>query len=170
MKSCRRIIYDSSIDDSENFIPQDECFLPALRDLAYARLLPLRQRLGQFLSSYSPRDLSLGLQRIMCLYRPEFYGEARHMVDWQQEHLRECAQVSDVDYAPSIEMVVTQSDSAILEMQWFYKDEASSFSWVLSENGVGRLCWRWVGASLREQAINVQLLVPEKALEESLFF
>ena len=58
---ARRVVYDSSVcsgDFSKVTWPKPE----VVRDLACARLLPVRQALGQFLSAYKPEALATGLQ------------------------------------------------------------------------------------------------------------
>ena len=53
-------MFDSSIAPSDSWTypwPQPE----AVRDLVYARLLPVRQSIGQFLSAFAPESLVRGL-------------------------------------------------------------------------------------------------------------
>lgn len=96
-KTCRRVIYDSGIDGYELHTllwPRPEI----LHDLAWARLLPLRQSLGQFLSAFEPRLLVENLSEIVTWYAPGRRGEAENLVCWQYGGLMGCFKAAEVPY------------------------------------------------------------------------
>ncbi len=90
LQSCKRIVYDSGIetpDATEVAWPQPE----RVRDLVVARLLPVRQSVGQFLSSFEPGELCKNLKSIQLRHSPELRAEARCLLDWFQVRINACA-------------------------------------------------------------------------------
>ncbi len=89
LSRAKRVLIDSAL------VPDDALTFPwprreAVRDLAYARLLPVRQTLGQFLSAYEPAKLIDGLRTVTLLHHPSTAAEARVLAGWLKTRLEAC--------------------------------------------------------------------------------
>ncbi len=62
----------------------------AVRDLAFSRLLQLRQTLGQFLSRYPAATLADGLKTVTLTHAPALLPEARVLLAWLKDRLGQC--------------------------------------------------------------------------------
>ncbi len=87
----KRVLFDTSVEGIE----YDEIWrVPGLSrrtyDLAYARLLPIRQPVGQFLGGIAPRFLGEGLREIQIRYGGERPGEALNLKKWMLCSLYSC--------------------------------------------------------------------------------
>ena len=109
LKMVRRAAYDSSLEGHGYPDVQWPCPRGA-RDLADARLLHVRQCLGQFLSSYPVEQLTEGLESCVTLHGPGLDGEARSLSGWVQDAL--------ADTGASPEVQVASQEEAGLQMQW----------------------------------------------------
>lgn len=132
-KSCRRVLYDSAVDGyALHRLPWPR---PAtIRDLAWARILPIRQSLGQFFSGIPPASLAGDLLEICVRCRPEARGEADNLLCWLFGGLNECRQAM-TPKPPAFAWTVRplESDSAnVLEIDWHYRS-------------THRFTWRWAG-------------------------
>ncbi len=81
LKRVDRIVYDSNIELLD-FSTLDWPMPHKVVDLAKARLLPIRQAIGQYLSSYSIKALTHQLSSIDVFYVEKRKGEAHHLIDW----------------------------------------------------------------------------------------
>lgn len=168
----RRFVYDSSIepDDLSELEwpePQRVC------DLAKARILPVRQSIGQYLSGHSMEVLCRGLKTISVRYAPGFVGEAKALAAW----IESCLGIyledkSTVCRACPFEQSANKdsvSAGLSLSMQWDYIND-DFLHWQMFEDGSsGKIKTRLSG---REESVSAQikLLSPEHALAEALFF
>lgn len=89
--TCRKLIYDSAIDNKDidklhwkNAIQ--------LRDLSFARTLPYRQSIGQYLSGFSPVILATNLKSIEITYQPELEAETQQLAAWLDKCIRNCSE------------------------------------------------------------------------------
>ena len=96
VKDFKRIIYDSSIE-TEEFAEINWTRPDTIRDLAYARTLPLRQSIGQFLSTFEPRNLVEALAKVEMGASRERMGEANCLLNWQSSCLGKCGQRAGID-------------------------------------------------------------------------
>lgn len=94
LRSLRCVVFDSSIE------PELEALLlktlpnkEMLKDLAYARSLPARQALGQFLSAYDPLAIIENLNAVTIEYQKQASGEARHLLKWVRHCMTACAKL-----------------------------------------------------------------------------
>ncbi len=165
LNHAKRVVFDSSI------IPAGALDYPwpqpdAIRDLVGARLLPVRQSLGQFLSGFSPEKLVEGLMEVRLHHRIQYAQEAKLLSEWLQVRLKECGLSS------SCGCVVTPSSAAGIDdfaVEFRYDDERY-FKWRadISKNhaefaadyGQGRV----------ELTTAMHLLYPAAALAEAVFF
>ncbi|MFP4673684.1 MAG: glucose-6-phosphate dehydrogenase assembly protein OpcA [Opitutales bacterium] len=90
LPGVRRTIYDSSVEGGT----LDDLEWPEpdrVRDLAQARLLPVRQALGQFLSAYPPGQLVEGLREVTVRHEQGLTGEGMRLLEWVRGSLEACA-------------------------------------------------------------------------------
>ncbi|MGB0744843.1 MAG: glucose-6-phosphate dehydrogenase assembly protein OpcA, partial [Opitutales bacterium] len=90
----RRSIYDSSIEP-EDFAGIKWPVPDRVADLAAARLLPVRQAIGQFLSAYSIEQLCHGLQAVRIRHAATKSGEGYRLQQWIKECLGVCPKCED---------------------------------------------------------------------------
>ncbi len=170
IKSCRRIIFDSSVEDEGFYgaVPWPKGAV--VRDLAVARMLPVRQNIGQFLSGYEPQDLASGLKSVVVGHRPGVDGECAHLLGWQKSALIECSERSpglkfETNFSCS---ELAADDENMFCVEWEFSDERY-FRWVLSKQGVAQL-----DADLGKGRITfpspVKIFSPDQALAEAMFF
>jgi hypothetical protein len=161
---AKRVLIDSAI------APPDALTYPwpkpeNVRDLAYARLLPVRQSLGQFLSRYEMDALCSGLQTVEVAHGAAFPAEGRVLLGWLKDRLGQCGQ--------------NRARYALLPASGL---AARSFAITFGYEGKKYL--RWVGNIADGQALfeadfgsgrtrlpaAVSLMAPEAALSEAMFF
>ncbi len=137
----------------------------AVRDLVLARLLPVRQSLGQFLSRYAMDVLSAGLQSVTLTHAPALAPEGAVLLAWLQERLTQCGEQGATFTAAPLAA-------------------GAAGSFALSFNYEGIKFFRWSGDLATHLAqfeadfgtarttlpSSVALLVPEAALSEAMFF
>ena len=86
---CRRLLIDRATAPADAFTypwPRPE----AVRDLAYARLLPVRQSVGQFLSRYPMAVLCEGLSGVDVIHGAGRAPEAMVLLEWARDRLGRC--------------------------------------------------------------------------------
>lgn len=164
LRRSQRILVDSAIADPEIFNfkwPRPE----AVRDLVAARLLPVRQSIGQLLSGYDTRVLADGLRAAKIAHDPKLSAEARVLLGWVRERLVSCGAGGTVNYA-------TQPDASregMLKLEFEYAN-GRFFRWDgdLSRNHA--TIETDFGGELTTMNIAVSLLRRDAALSEAMFF
>lgn len=171
IKSCKRIIYDSSVEEDgfREAVPWPEGAV--VRDLAVARMLPVRQSIGQFLSGYEPSVLIDGLQSVVVAHQPGLDGECSHLLGWQRRALDECrdrnpGSKAEIGYSCR---ELDAADALQFGVEWQYSDKRY-FNWALNrEKAVAT-----VDADLGKGRITfpapLRLLSPDQSLAEAMFF
>jgi len=166
MRRSKRVLFDSAV------APEDALTFPwpkpeAVRDLADARLLPIRQSIGQFLANFAPGVLTDGLVNVSVAADSSLKAEGRVLTGWVKERLKNCGAKDAVSYKS-----VEQRDlgAGRFELRFDYADNKKSFVCAgdlaqhrehLSANfGSGEL----------DLPVAVNLLSPEAALGEAMFF
>jgi hypothetical protein len=89
LSRASRVLFDSATAPADALTfawPRSEI----VRDLANARLLHVRQSLGQFLSRYPAEVLAKDLKVVVLDYDPQFLAEARVLLAWTRERLEGC--------------------------------------------------------------------------------
>jgi hypothetical protein len=138
----------------------------AISDLVYARLLPVRQSIGQFLSAFEPARLIDGLVSIEVISQNDFMAESRVLIRWMENKLADCGDSGKRFECTVIES--TKGDSSIA-VKWDYEDDRF-FSWKADFiSGCARIEADF-GTGPVTLTSAVRLLPPEKALAEALFF
>ena len=162
---AQRVLIDSSI------APEGALTYPwprpeTLRDLVHARLLPIRQSLGQFLSRYPMDALCEGLQLVTLGHDAAHLAEGRVLLAWLQQRIGQCG-----------------NNRAIFAVAHLPRKARSNFSLHFTYDG-GRKKFSWHGSLATGTAqfeadfgsghttlqAAVSLLTPEAALSEAMFF
>ncbi|GHC05608.1 glucose-6-phosphate dehydrogenase assembly protein OpcA [Cerasicoccus arenae] len=167
VKRCRRVIFDSSIEaeDGNDLLSIEWPRPEGVIDLAWARLLPVRQSLGQFLSAVEPKKLVDGLLKVEARGQAPLKGEAANLLRWCRECLEKCTKnplsvefvMGDCPKDHSLELEWTYSDSR--HLLWTHEAD-SAVAQITADFGVGHM----------SAPMQVQLLDSEKALAEAMFF
>jgi Glucose-6-phosphate dehydrogenase subunit len=163
LSHARRVIVDSAVFPAGSGAyawPR----LDSVRDLAYARLLPVRQALGQFLGKYPAASLVKGLKSVTVGHGPELLAEARCLIDWVDSRLAECG-------AQGLEGTLAANAAAprALSMDFVY-DDARSFRWTADLDEAHATFDADFGQGRTSMTASARLLAPEAALSEAMFF
>jgi len=164
MTRSKRMLIDSAT------APADALSFPwprpeAVCDLAHARLLPVRQSLGQFLSRYPMDALCGDLRTVTVTHGSAHPAEARVLLGWVKERMDRCAG-NRADYllkAP--EGVPAESLSLI-----FGYAGKKEFSWKADFKKSHALFEADLGSGRTLLPAAVSLLPAENALSEAMFF
>jgi Glucose-6-phosphate dehydrogenase subunit len=165
LRESQRVLIDSAT------APPDALTYPwprpeAVRDLVGARLLHVRQNIGQFLSAYDPAVLVKGLRAVTVAATPSFAAEGRVLLAWTRERMAKCGAAPAVDYAGaslpagtpgSIELRFDYGDTR--QFRW-HGDFAKNASLFEADFGAGRV----------KLPATASLLAPENVLADAIFF
>ena len=164
---AKRVMIDSAI------APADAFTFPwpnptALRDLVYCRLLPVRQSIGQFLSSYAPAALVEGLRAVTVEHEEHLAAEARVALAWLRRRFIACgARGDEVKFATAPR---PRNLGGSLAVQFDYGDNGKFFRWSGDLASGGASFEAKLGADRATLAAAASLLPPESALSEAIFF
>lgn len=163
----KRVMIDSAI------APADALSYPwpnptALRDLAYCRLLPVRQAIGQFLSVYEPAAIAEGLGRVAIGHAESLAAEGRVVRAWLRRRLAACG--AAVDTAEFRIAPIPQDAGGSLSVRFEYAGGNKSFAWA-GDLATGQATFQAdFGTGATQLAAAVSLLSPTAALSEAMFF
>jgi hypothetical protein len=160
---ARRVLIDSAI------APADAMTFPwpkpeAVRDLVYARLLPIRQSLGQFLSRYPMGTICSGLQTVTVAHAPALAAEGNVLLTWLKDRVGQCG-----DNHATAELHVLPEGPGSFEVSFGYADQ-KSFAWKGSLAQGAALFEADFGTGCTRLPATVSLLSPAAALSEAMFF
>jgi len=161
----QRILFDGAHAPPETFsYPWPK--LSAVRNLAYTRTLPLRQNLGQFLSRYTPAQLTGGLQKVFLRHRGDYAAEAQALLGWVKKgFVRSGLDVTPIGFDASGEQCPD-----CFELAFSYADTRKIFHWQASlEKNEARFTGD-LGAGRTTLTVGAHLLAPEMTLAEAMFF
>lgn len=162
LSRAKRVLLDSSI------APADAMTYPwpnpnALRDLVYSRLLPVRQTIGQFLSSYPVEKISTGLKAVTVTHCPVMQAEGNALIGWLQRRLADC-DVSDLPFEKK------EGAKGQLTIAFQYENQKHYFHWK-GDLVTGQAQFECdFGEGETKLAASVSLLSPEMSLSEAMFF
>lgn len=167
----RRSIYDSSIDPDGNAIEALE-WPDRVRvgDLARARLLPVRQAIGQYLSGFPIEAICHELETVTVRYCADRAGEGRRLVEWIKDCLGECGKCEDcaarrakyaIDSCPETDCALT--------LELHYRD-GRRFLWKRLDDGKTARLESTLGRVEERLTTHVKTLAPEQEIAEALFF
>jgi hypothetical protein len=166
---AKRIVIDSAIENTtvDNFAwPKGA----TVRDLAEARLLQVRQSIGQFLSSFPPSVLVDGLQSIEVAADKAREAEARFLSLWMTARIEACRRLLSSSLPqPEVTLTPPRLENESMAIRWTYANDHRFFWTVDLEAGRARF-----EANLGEGDVSVnsvvRLLSTSDALAEALFF
>ena len=167
----RRSIYDSSFEGKDlNLLNWPD---PArVGDLAMARLLPVRQALGQFLSGYEILDLCRGLETVSVRHGESMSGEGLRLMEWIRGCLSDCGRCSDCDAVKAkytVELCDARDSDCSLAVDFKYSDDRY-FRWrKFSESSMGEI-EASLGKSVEKISTRIKPLGAEQMIAEALFF
>jgi glucose-6-phosphate dehydrogenase assembly protein OpcA len=164
---AKRVLIDRSLvsedDCGELAWPRPE----AVRDLVHARLLPVRQTIGQFLSAYAPALLATGLTGVTVRHGRARRAEARVLAGWLTERLVACGASSAL--VAVVEPAASAAGEDTVEVVLGYESaHAFRFQGDFAQ-GCAHFSANYRGARA-ELATAIGLLSPEAALSEAMFF
>lgn len=166
LRNSRRFLLDTAVSSPEarTFAwPRPDGF----RDLVHARLLPVRQTIGQFLSAYPPEAIARGLQSVMLICQPGFSAEGRVLLDWTRERLAACGAAGAA--APAYGTRAAAAGATLsLEMTFTYVD-GRYFHWCADFARGGAVFESNLGGGRQTLPMTTGLLSPEAALGEAIF-
>ncbi len=164
LSRAKRVLIDSSI------APPDAMTYPwpkpeSLRDLVYARLLPVRQSLGQFLAGFAPATLIDGLQTVTVSAGPVLAAEGRVIGTWLRDRLAGCgAEMGSLKFATK------EAPAGRLAVTFAYANPKHFFRWSGDLANGHAVFEADFGVGLTTLPASVSLLAPENALSEAMFF
>ena len=159
-----RIAYDSNIE-SEDYRnlnwPQPEKVV----DLACARLLPIRQAIGQYLSGFDMHLLKSDLVSVEVQHISNRQGEAKYLMDW----LVSCLGLSD---SAKVELAIkrlTLTSKHPFSFEFKYAD-GRFLKWESSSvTRISQIRHTLFGSE-KQVAIRIKPLAPEQELSEVFYF
>ena len=164
---AKRVLIDSAV------APADAMEYPwpnpsATRDLVYCRLLPVRQTIGQFLSSYPPAAIIDGLRAVEVGHEEKLAAEGRVLLAWLKRRIAACGAPPDTVGATTT--ILAAGVGASLTVRFDYADTGRQFSWTGNLATGEALFEAALGCGRTTLPASVSLLTPEKALSEAMFF
>jgi hypothetical protein len=136
-----------------------------VRDLAHARLLPVRQSLGQFLSRYPMAVLCAGLKTVTVAHGSAHPAEARVLLGWVKERIDRCGQNRAAFVLKAPGNLAPQT----LHLTFGYEGK-KTFSWKADLRRGHALFEADLGSGSTTLPAAVSLLPPDSALSEAMFF
>jgi hypothetical protein len=140
----------------------------AVRDLAYSRLLPVRQTIGQFLAAYPATSLVDGLLEVTVSHDAVWHAEARALCGWLQRRLAACG--LDVQKTEFKVRPLGSDQAASLGLSLRFAQAARFFQWSADFRSRSAVFEADFGGGRTNLATNISLLEPEVALSEAMFF
>jgi glucose-6-phosphate dehydrogenase assembly protein OpcA len=170
VNAAHRVIVDTAVDGEELLTsnwPRPE----AVRDLAHARILPVRQVLGQFLSGFAVEAIVGGLSEVIVTRCAGRQPEARALLRWLEGRLQACAVAAG---APGLEIGLSETacpadQQDVLGIEFRYSNERS-LKWQADLRGGHSEARANLGGTPVELRGSISLLGPEAALGEAVFF
>lgn len=162
--NARRVIVDSAMLPAGGRAfrwPKDD----NVRDLAYARLLPVRQALGQFMGRYPAPRLGANLSAVELKHGPGVAAEAAVLFTWVVEKLTACG-ASGMETSLG---VAAAGPPRSFDLALSYSD-GRSFSWKADIDTAHATFDARLNAEPTVLTASVGFLSPEAALSEAMFF
>jgi glucose-6-phosphate dehydrogenase assembly protein OpcA len=163
LTTARRVLIDSATApaDALNYAwPRPE----NVRDLAYARMLPVRQSIGQFLGRYPVKALTKGLTSVTLGHGTEVAAEARVLLGWISDRMS-----ASGGFEGPAKVTGPEGAPRSFALRFAYGDR-KVFSWT-ADMATGRATFDAdFGSGRTVMPATAALLAPENALSEAMFF
>ena len=163
LSNARRVIIDSAASPDASRLPWPRP--ENVRDLAFSRLLPVRQAIGQFLSRYPAESLGKGLRSIALRHGKDVGSEARVLFSWAEDRMDACGaggESREVSEAAEL-------GPRAFELRFAYGD-SRAFAWKADLDTAHSVFDCDFGAGRTVMTATVALLEQEMALSEAMFF
>jgi len=160
----KRVLIDSAVAPADSLSypwPRPEL----VRDLAAARLLPVRQGVGQFLSRYPVGVLAAGLKSVAVGHDAAHAAEGRVLLAWLRDRIACCGPSGAVFTAGPAQ----GRDPASLDISFRY-DGPNFFRWRGDLSRGRALFEADFGSGRTTLPAGASLLSPENALRDAMFF
>lgn len=164
MTSAKRVIIDSATapEGAVGFAwPRPE----NVRDLAYARILPVRQSIGQFLSRYPAKALANGLASVELSHGSGVAAEAAVLLAWVKRRIEECGARGEAATTVQSEKVPPMG----FELTFLYSDK-KTFRWTADVAAAHATFDADFCSGRTTMQAAATFLPPEGALSEAMFF
>jgi hypothetical protein len=164
LTTARRVLIDSATAPSDAFSfpwPHPE----KVRDLAYARILPIRQSIGQFLGRYPMDSLAGGLRSVGLAHGGAVASEAHVLLAWIRGRVRACGAAGEaaaLDPSPDL-------GPRAFSLTFTY-DGGKSFTWKADVDTSHATFDADFGTGRTVMPASVALLSQENALSDAMFF
>ena len=167
LSGVRRVIYDSSYEgklldalDWEDTV--------TIGDLAAARILPVRQSVGQFLSGFDPATILKGLQTIEVGYNERLMGEGHRLLAWVHDCIG-AASVNETRIKSNLNRLSSGDAKDELTLKFAYGD-GRHFEWRKNAKGMFGTIKTNLGGKEESFTTRVKTMSPQQAIAEALFF
>jgi hypothetical protein len=168
VKNSRRLLFDSAVEgEGHAALPVQEPW--RLRDLADARLLPVKQAIGQVLSAYSPAVIADGLESIQVRYAEGSEPAARMLRRWVERCLEHEAFKVLLPRPFPLRLEAQVIPGASLGLDFAYGNQ-QRFRWNLSSGGPHAAVDLFLGGQELRQCMSLRVLQAEDLLSEAVFF
>ena len=168
---CKRVIYDSGIENVD-FANLQWPEGTQVRDRVYARLLPIRQMIGQFMSSFPPEAILRSLKGARLRAPKTHEAMVRILGQWFLQRLEGCREaIQSTAERPEMEYVLQdEEDSDGKICLCLHYDNDQHLRWLADlENQKATIEAKFDGVE-RELPMPLEFLSPAKELGEAFFF
>jgi hypothetical protein len=162
-RNAKRVVFDTTEDPEIASIEWERPYMS--RDLADARLLTVKQSLGQFLSGYAPEDIANELQRVNIDFSTQMSGESSVLKNWIQDCLSDCS-----DKEIKIDTNHEKGSKGITIKFEYKQSTQKSFNWSFDNSNQEVSIRANIGKGNINFTQRLKLLDLDKALSEALFF
>jgi hypothetical protein len=168
---CRRVLFDGEVE-GEAYDKIDWPEPARVKDLAYARTLPLRQHLGQFISGFSPVELVDGLQSLRFQYHRGMRRTAFQLLRWHRKALKACFEKpGDIDSIVfAFEQLVEEGTDCCMRIEWKYAHKQHFLRWNYNLSLKAGLIQAGLPSGNFEHPLHIEPIKPGMSLSEAMFF
>jgi len=169
LSKSERVLFDSSLEEfaiSEVQLERAE----NLHDLAFSRLLPMRQSIGQFLSSFQVEQLVDGLNGVKLHCGTGFSGEGRALLAWLESSLKACyVAMGSAMEGVALDQLLEDGEAGRVRICFEYSSQKYAEFDIDLQKGE-TVVEADFGSGRQGLTMGARLLDPEAALGEALFF
>ncbi|KAF0094332.1 MAG: hypothetical protein E1N59_2048 [Puniceicoccaceae bacterium 5H] len=170
LKRSTRIVYDRQVE-GDRYARVSWPNPNRIRDLAYARSLPMRQNFGQFLSGFPEEGITSNFDSAVVTAQPDQIGAARGLAAWMRDCLVEA--FDRQGKKKEIEIPIEQAKdpgAPDIATVWHYNDHHRFLHWSLEKDSrTGHVSCNF-GSGKIEQPFHLERLERAGELGEALFF